>query len=78
MLKMIASDLDGTLLQDGKRDLEPEMWELVHRLTQMGILFVAASGRQIPNLERLFAPVREEIAYIAENGCLSQYKNKIL
>ena len=78
MLKMIASDLDGTLLQDGKRDLEPEMWELVHRLTQMGILFVAASGRQILNLERLFAPVRGEIAYIAENGCLSQYKNKIL
>jgi Cof subfamily protein (haloacid dehalogenase superfamily) len=78
MIKMIASDLDGTLLQNGKTELEPEVCSLIQSLTDMGILFVAASGRQIPNLERLFAPVKEKIAYIAENGCLSQYKNKIL
>lgn len=72
-IRLIACDLDGTLLLDGAQRLRPETCGLIHRLHEKGILFMAASGRQYTNLQRLFAPVREEIAYLCENGCLGFY-----
>ena len=78
MLKLIASDLDGTLLKDGAQKLNPEVFDLIKKLKEHGILFVASSGRQYCNLRRLFAPVRDEIAYIAENGSLCIYQDQIL
>lgn len=78
MLKLIASDLDGTLLQNGVRTLSDTVIEQIKQLKEMGILFVAASGRQYTNLQRLFAPVCEDIAYVCENGALVVYKGKIL
>lgn len=78
MIKLIASDLDGTLLQNGAQDLNPGTAELIHELTARGRIFVAASGRQYPNLRRLFEPVKDEIAYICENGALVMYKDEII
>ena len=70
-IKLIASDLDGTLLLNGAQKLQPQTCGLIRRLREeKGILFLAASGRQVDNLERLFAPVKDEIAYLCENGCL--------
>jgi len=76
MIKLIASDLDGTLLLHGAQTLSEGTCELIHKLTEMGIIFVAASGRQYPNLQRLFAPVQDEIGYICENGCMAFYKGE--
>ena len=70
-IKLVASDLDGTLLLNGAQKLQPQTCGLIRRLREeKGILFLAASGRQVDNLERLFAPVKDEIAYLCENGCL--------
>ena len=44
MIKLIASDLDGTLLHNGEQSLSPRVLELVHRLTEKGIRFIAASA----------------------------------
>lgn len=67
MLRLIASDLDGTLLQkDGT--LPSDTFSVIHALREKGILFCAASGRQYANLRRLFAPVADDICYISENG----------
>ncbi len=76
MIKLIASDLDGTLLKNGAQKLNATVCEKIHQLTKMGIVFVAASGRQYANLQRLFAPVKDEIGYICENGCMSFYKGQ--
>ena len=70
MIKLIASDLDGTLLQNGAQELNPKVFDQIRALAENGIRFVAASGRQYPNLRRLFAPVQDDISYIAENGSL--------
>lgn len=78
MIKLIASDLDGTLLRGGAQQLNPRVFDLILQLKEKGILFVAASGRQYTNLRRLFEPVKDEIAYIAENGSLCVYQGKIL
>lgn len=55
MIKLIASDLDGTLLHNGAQKLTPRAIELIHELTQKGVHFVAASGRQYDNERRLFS-----------------------
>ena len=70
MIKLIASDLDGTLLKNGAQELPPDIFPIIRELRQKGIRFVAASGRQYYNLRLLFKPVRDEIFYIAENGSL--------
>lgn len=78
MIKLIASDLDGTLLQNGAQELTPRAIDLVRRLTQKGIYFVAASGRQYANERRLFSPVRDDISYIAENGSVCIHKGSVI
>ena len=70
MIHLIASDIDGTLLQGGQTRLDPALFDVIERLEQHGIRFAAASGRQYTNLRRLFAPVADKIDYICENGSL--------
>ena len=60
MIKLIASDLDGTLLQDGTQELTPRAISLIHSLTQKGIYFVAASGRQYTNERIVFDKIKDE------------------
>lgn len=78
MIKLIACDLDGTLLQNNSQSLTPRIIELIDRLHEKGILFVAASGRQYPNMYRLFEPVSKHMAFICENGGFIKYKEEII
>lgn len=78
MIKLIASDLDGTLLQNDAQELTPRAVELIRSLTQKGIRFVAASGRQYDNERRLFAGIEDQISYIAENGSLCIHQGKVI
>lgn len=77
-IRLIASDMDGTLLQNGSQDITYKMIKIIETLREKGILFVAASGRQYANLYRLFEPVSQDIAFICENGALVMYQDKIL
>ncbi len=67
MIRLIACDLDGTLL-NSRGELPAGTFDRIRRLKEKGVRFAAASGRQYGNLRRLFYPVRDEIAYLAENG----------
>lgn len=78
MIKLIASDLDGTLLYGRDNTVSEEMFELIREMKRKGILFAAASGRQYHNLKRLFAPVWEDMAFICENGAVVFYKDEII
>ena len=78
MVKLIASDLDGTLLQNGAHDVNPIVFDQIRTLKEHGIMFAAASGRQYLNLRRLFTPVQDDIAYIAENGSLCIHQGKVI
>lgn len=42
-IRLICSDLDGTLLQYGKKELEGEIFEQIRALHDRGILFCPAS-----------------------------------
>lgn len=67
MIRLIASDMDGTLLRkDGT--IHQGMVPLIRKLREEGIYFVIASGRPVFNLRNIFWKVREEIGLIAFNG----------
>lgn len=78
MIKLIASDLDGTLLRNGAQALNPEVFRLIKDLKEKGIRFIAASGRQYASMWRLFEPIKDEISYITENGSLCIHQNQVM
>ncbi len=59
-IQLVASDIDGTLLLNGAKALDSEIFKLIRELHKKGILFMAASGREYTNLRNLFAPVADE------------------
>lgn len=68
MIKLIASDIDGTLVPDGSDKINPEIFQVILKLKEYGVHFAAASGRPWKSISRLFAPIKDHIFYIAENG----------
>lgn len=76
MIKLVASDIDGTLLPEGNKELNPEIYDIILNLKKRGIHFVAASGRQLESQKLLFAPVANDISYISENGAICQLYGK--
>lgn len=78
MIQFIASDLDGTLLQNDAQQLNPEIFDFILQLKERGIHFIAASGRQYANMRRLFGPVQDHISYVAENGSLCVHNGKVI
>ena len=68
MIKLIATDIDGTLLKEGTDQINPEMYEVIVKLKQQGVIFAAASVRTYSSLRRLFDPVANDMIFIAENG----------
>jgi hypothetical protein len=68
MIKLIATDVDGTLVKDSSREVGDEIIDAVRRLTDQGIYFAVASGRQYGSIRRMFEPAQRNLLYIAENG----------
>jgi Cof subfamily protein (haloacid dehalogenase superfamily) len=66
-IRLIVTDMDGTLLDDEKR-LHDDFWPLIEQLHRRGILFAPASGRQYYTLLREFADIADDLVFIAENG----------
>ncbi|MBQ7886977.1 MAG: HAD family hydrolase [Clostridia bacterium] len=69
MIKLIASDMDGTLLTTDKR-LPVDFAQVVRALYNKGVSFCIASGRQYASLRRDLEELVPELIFIAENGAL--------
>lgn len=67
MIKLIASDMDGTLL-DENGQVPEETFDLIHRLREKGVTFAASSGRRYNTLRWFFEPVADEMDYVASLG----------
>ena len=78
MIKLICSDVDGTLVPDGGHELNPEYFDQIRRLKKAGILFAAVSGRSYSSLKKLFAPVIDDILFICDNGARTIYRGSLL
>ncbi|MFF3913970.1 Cof-type HAD-IIB family hydrolase [Streptomyces sp. NPDC001852] len=66
-IRLIVTDMDGTLLDDAQR-IPDGLWPMLAELRRRGVLFSPASGRQYATLARQFAEVAEGMVFIAENG----------
>ena len=67
-IRLIACDVDGTLLQQGETELRPQLFDLIRRLAAQGVEFCVASGRAYSSVRELFGPVAGQISFVCENG----------
>ncbi len=67
MIKLIVSDMDGTLLNDEK-ELSPKFQQVYTKLQEKGIKFVVASGRPSYSLVPQFNFFNHNILFICDNG----------
>ncbi|MBR5287483.1 MAG: HAD family phosphatase [Clostridia bacterium] len=75
MIRLIASDMDGTLLDSRKR-LPEGFADEIRSLYERGILFAVASGRQYAALRRDLEALVPYIYFICENGALVMYRDE--
>ncbi|MEV4341841.1 Cof-type HAD-IIB family hydrolase [Streptomyces sp. NPDC049590] len=66
-IRLIVTDMDGTLLDDAKR-IPDGLWPVLAGLRRRGVVFSPASGRQYATLYRQFERVADGMVFIAENG----------
>lgn len=78
MIKLIASDIDGTLVKDSAKEVYPELIEMFQKLLDQGKIVTVASGRQFYSIKRMFRELDDQIVYIAENGAFISYEGKTL
>ncbi|SQG64323.1 HAD family hydrolase [Corynebacterium renale] len=64
---LVAVDMDGTFL-DGNGEIPPGFADTLAALSERGIAFTPASGRQLATLRNIFAPYDGNFDFIAENG----------
>ena len=67
-IKVVVTDIDGTIIEEGTKGLNPEYYSLIKDLHAAGIQVIIASGRQTESIEALFAPVLDCISIIGNGG----------
>ena len=77
MIKFIATDMDGTLL-NSNNEIHADFYPMFQSLKEKDIIFAAASGRQYYNLLERFKDIKDDMMFIAENGTFVVYKGKEL
>ena len=71
-IKLIASDLDGCLL-DGESKLPESFDEAFRLMRENNIIFAAASGRTVKGARKPFKEYENEMAFISDNGARGYY-----
>lgn len=70
MIKMVITDVDGTLIPEGTKEFPAELLEIVQKLQTYSIGFGTASGRQFNSLYALFQSVADDMLFFCENGTI--------
>ena len=69
MIKLIASDMDGTLLND-KMQVSDENASAIRQAQESGIEFIVATGRGLSEAKPLLADQQLHTAYVTLNGAM--------
>lgn len=67
MIKLIATDMDGTLLDENGK-LPKDFFPTLKMLNEKNIKFVVASGRPYKTLYENFKPYSDDLYFICDNG----------
>ena len=77
-IKVIATDMDGTLLDPkGQLDL-PRLEKILDKLDQRGILFVIATGNEVHRMRQLLGHLAERVVLVVANGARIFEHNELL
>lgn len=77
MIKLILTDLDGTLLSSDKK-IPEELPEVYNKLKEQGITFGIASGRSYASIRRDFPNIAPDTLVISDGGSLVTYKDQLV
>lgn len=77
MIKLVAIDLDGSLLTDQKQ-FPPDFWEIAETLLDRGVVMVIASGRPYHNVVKLFERIGDRLYFASDNGTQVLYRGREL
>lgn len=72
MIRLVVSDVDGTLVKEGQGGLNPDYYTTIRKLHEKGIQVVVASGRSYSSIMSLFEPVEELVWVIADGGVVTK------
>lgn len=75
-IKLICSDIDGTLITSND-EMPDNFDEILNKLKDLGIIFVAASGRGIASIKAKLNSDLENLYYISDNGAILQHNGEI-
>ena len=76
-VRVIASDMDFTLLADDK-SMPEGMDGRIRALDDAGITFVAASGRPLYTLRDMFGGLHDRMAFISDNGAAVVCRDEVV
>ena len=77
-IKVIATDMDGTLLDPkGQLDL-PRLEKILDKLDQRGIRFVIATGNEIHRMRQLLGHIAERVVLVVANGARIFENNELI
>ena len=77
-IKIIATDMDGTLLDPrGQLDL-PRLEKILDQLDQRDIRFVIATGNEIHRMRELLGHLAERVVLVVANGARIFENNKLI
>lgn len=76
-IKLIVSDIDGTLIND-KDELPSNFIEMVDSLKELGISFAAVSGRGAFSIKSKLNYEADNLYIVSDNGSVTMHGNEII
>lgn len=77
MIKLVVSDMDGTLLKKGEKFISDSITDIICNIKSKDIAFAIASGRQYNELDLITKGMRD-IYYICSDGGCIIYNNEVI
>ena len=78
MIKLIVSDLDGTIVPEATFDIDKEYEVVIEKLINKGIVFALASGRQYNSMVKLTPNIGHKIYFLADNAATIIYDSNVM
>lgn len=78
MIKLIATDLDGTIVPEGTFDINPEYDVVLSKLIEKGVNVILASGRHANNIRKLLPSIKDKAYILSDTGATLLHKDKAL
>jgi len=75
-MKIIFSDLDGTLLFRGESVLNKNIKNSIYKIIESGNIFAVSSGRTYIELKNFFKEFEEDIFFVCNDGSLCVFKEQ--